>query len=87
MKELVDTVDGLVEITDEPIEVDEFDSRISSGALTGTLEELNEGELIFGSRTAGKWFVREYEDDVEMGGSFFKTEEEAKTYIETLNEK
>ena len=87
MKELVDTVDGLVEITDEPIKVDEFDSRISSGALTGTLEELNEGELIFGSRTAGKWFVREYEDDVEMGGSFFKTEEEAKTYIETLNEK
>ena len=54
---------------------------------TTTLEELNEGELIFGSRTAGKWFVREYEDDVEMGGSFFKTEEEAKAHIETLNEK
>ena len=84
MKELVDTVDGLVEITDDPIEVDEFDSRISSGTLTGTLEELNEGELIFGSRTAGKWFVREYEDDVEIGGSFFNTEEKANAYIETL---
>ena len=54
---------------------------------TTTLEELNEGELIFGSRTAGKWFVREYEDDVEMGGSFFNTEEEAKAHIETLSEK
>ena len=84
MKELVDTVDGLVEITDEPIEVDEYDSRIYSGALTGTLEELNEGELIFGARTAGKWFVREYEDDLEIGGSFFKTEEKANAFIETL---
>jgi len=54
---------------------------------TATLEVLNEGELIFGSRTNGSYFVREYEDDVEMGGSFFNTEEEAKTYIETLYEK
>ena len=54
---------------------------------TATLEELNEGELIFGSRTAGRWFAREYEDGVEMGGHFFKTEEEAKSHIETLNEK
>ena len=51
---------------------------------TTTIEELNEGELIFGSRTAGKWFVREYEDDVEIGGSFFNTEEKANAYIETL---
>ena len=51
---------------------------------TATLEVLNEGELIFGSRTAGKWFVREYEDDVEIGGSFFKTEEKANAYIETF---
>ena len=54
---------------------------------TSTLEVLNEGELIFGARTAGSYFVREYEDDVEMSGSFFKTEEEAKTHMKTLNEK
>ena len=47
---------------------------------TATLEELNEGELIFGSRTAGRWFAREYEDGVEMGGHFFKTEEEGMEY-------
>ena len=54
---------------------------------TSTLEILNEGELIFGTRTAGSYFVREYEDNIEMSGSFFKTEEEAKTHMETLNEK
>tara|TARA_R110000796_G_scaffold107177_1_gene217925 strand:+ start:208 stop:378 length:171 start_codon:yes stop_codon:yes gene_type:complete len=54
---------------------------------TSTLEVLNEGELIFGTRTAGSYFVREYEDDAEMGGSFFKTEEEAKAHMETLTEK
>ena len=54
---------------------------------TATLEVLNEGELIFGTRTAGSYFVREYEDNIEMSGSFFKTEEEAKTHMKTLNEK
>jgi hypothetical protein len=54
---------------------------------SSTLEVLNEGELIFGTRTAGSYFVREYEDNIEMSGSFFKTEEEAKTHMETLNEK
>ena len=85
MKELVDTVDGFVEITDESIEVDEYDSRIYSKPVTTKLEVLNEGELIFGSRTNGSYFVREYEDDVEVGGAFFKTEEEAKTYMKHLN--
>ena len=54
---------------------------------TATLEVLNEGELIFGTRTNGSYFVREYEDDEEVAGSLFNTEEEAKAYIETLNEK
>ena len=54
---------------------------------TTTIEVLNEGELIFGTRTAGSYFVREYEDNIEMSGSFFKTEEEAKTHMKTLNEK
>jgi len=53
---------------------------------TATLEVLNEGELIFGTRTNGSYFVREYEDDEEVAGSFFNTEEEAKAYIEALIE-
>ena len=39
---------------------------------TATLEVLNEGELIFGTRTNGSYFVREYEDDEEVAGSFSK---------------
>ena len=42
-----------------------------------TIEVLEEGELIFGSPTAGKYFVRRYEDETEMGGGFFKTKKEA----------
>ena len=42
-----------------------------------TIEILHEGETIFGSPTAGKYFVRRYENDVEMGGGFFKTKKEA----------
>ena len=46
-----------------------------------TIEVLEEGELIFGSPTAGKYFVRRYEDGEEMSGSFFKTMEEAETDV------
>ena len=46
-----------------------------------TIEVLEEGELIFGSRTGGEYMVREYEDGEEMGGSFFKTIEEAETSV------
>ena len=48
---------------------------------TATLEVLNEGELIFGTRTNGEYFVRRYEDGEEMGGGFFKTMEEAETCV------
>ena len=48
---------------------------------TATIEILNEGETIFGSRTAGEYFVRRYEDEEEMGGSFFETIEEAETNV------
>ena len=33
-----------------------------------TIEVLDEGEKIFGSKTRGEFFVREYEDDLEMSG-------------------
>ena len=42
-----------------------------------TIEVLEEGETIFGSPTTGKYFVRRYEDEIEMGGGFFKTKKEA----------
>ena len=48
---------------------------------TATIEILNEGETIFGSRTVGQYFVRRYEDGEEMGGGFFKTIEEAETEV------
>ena len=46
-----------------------------------TIEVLEPGELIFGSPTAGKYFVRRYEDEEEMGGGFFKTKKEAETHV------
>ena len=48
---------------------------------TATIEVLEEGELIFGSPTAGKYFVRRYEDETEMGGGFFKTKIEAESHV------
>ena len=48
---------------------------------TATIEILEEGETIFGSRTNGEYFVREYEDNEEMGGSFFKTMKEAEARV------
>ena len=48
---------------------------------TATIEILHEGETVFGSRTAGEYFVREYEDGEEMGGGFFKTITEAEARV------
>jgi len=48
---------------------------------TATIEILEEGEIIFGSPTNGEFFVRRYEDGEEMGGSYFKTMEEAETDV------
>ena len=45
------------------------------------IEILCEGEKIFGSPTKGEYFVREYEDDLEMGGAFFLTMEEAEAHV------
>jgi hypothetical protein len=48
---------------------------------TAIIEVIEEGELIFGSPTVGKYFVRRYEDKTEMGGGFFKTKKEAETHV------
>jgi hypothetical protein len=44
---------------------------------TATVEILEEGEKIFGSRTRGEYMVRRFEDDIEMGGEFHYTLTEA----------
>ena len=56
--------------------------KLKKGVMkTATIEILNEGETVFGSRTAGEYFVREYEDGTEMGGGFFLTMEEAEARV------
>ena len=44
---------------------------------TATVEILEEGETIFGSRTSGEYMVRRFEDGVELGGEFHYTIVEA----------
>ena len=53
---------------------------------TATIEVLEQGEKVLGSKTSGKYFVREYENDQEIGGSFFKTRDEAWKYIRIFEE-
>ena len=44
---------------------------------SATVEILEEGETIFGSRTRGEYMVRRFEDGVELGGEFHYTIVEA----------
>ena len=46
-----------------------------------TIEILHEGETVLGSRTNGQYLVREYENKEELGGSFYKTLEEAEAHV------
>ena len=55
--------------------------------ITATLDVLQPEEKVFGSKTSGQYFVRLFEDGLEMSGSFFKTEQEAKDYIEENEDK
>ena len=45
------------------------------------IEILYEGEPVLGSQTNGQYLVREYEDEEELGGSFYKTIEEAEARV------
>ena len=46
-----------------------------------TIETLHEGETVLDSRTNGQYLVREYENKEELGGSFYKTLEEAEAHV------
>ena len=46
-----------------------------------TLEILDPGEKVFGSRTGGRYWVQEFENDEPRGGQFFKTIQEAEKHM------
>ncbi len=50
-----------------------------------TIEILEEGETIFGSRTNGDYFVRRYEDGEEMGGGFSRQWKKLKLKFVNIN--
>ena len=45
------------------------------------IEILYENESVLGSRTNGQYLVREYDNEEELGGSFYKTLEEAEAHV------
>ena len=53
---------------------------------TATIEILSEGELDFSSKTNGQYYVRRFENKESMGGSFFKTMEEAEACVREYQE-
>ena len=53
---------------------------------TATIEKLEKGEMVFGSPTAGEWFVKEFEDGEKVGGCFFETLEGAEKYVKHYTE-
>ena len=50
------------------------------------IEILYEDETVLGSRTNGQYLVREYENEEELGGSFYKTLEEAEARVREYQE-
>jgi|TARA_B100002003_G_C14036411_1_gene499434 hypothetical protein len=49
---------------------------------TTTLEILDEGETVFGSIPAGRYWVQEYIDGQPTGGQFFETLKDASEHIQ-----
>ena len=46
-----------------------------------TIEILKDGEVVLGSTPSGRYMVREYEDDEEMGAEFFDSIYEAEKWV------
>ena len=51
-----------------------------------TIEILHEDETVLGSRTAGEYFVREYENGEERSGSFHKYLHDAVSHVKKYQE-
>ena len=50
------------------------------------IEILYEDESVLGSRTNGQYLVREYDNEEELGGSFYKTLEESEARVREYQE-
>ena len=48
---------------------------------TATIEVLEKGEIVLGSPTVGRYLVKEFVDDRETGGAFFKTLKDADKHV------
>ena len=46
-----------------------------------TIEILNEDEMILDSKTKGQYMVREYENNVEIGGMFYESLSQAELHV------
>tara|TARA_B100001971_G_C17697077_1_gene289853 strand:- start:246 stop:428 length:183 start_codon:yes stop_codon:yes gene_type:complete len=46
-----------------------------------TIEVLAKGEKVLGSPTIGRYMVREYTDERETGGAFYKTLKDADKHV------
>ncbi len=53
---------------------------------TTTLEILDEGETVFGSIPAGRYWVQEYIDGQPTGGQFFETLKDASEHIQKFTD-
>ena len=47
-----------------------------------TIEILNSDEWVLGSKTKGEYMVREFENEVEIGGMFFESLSEAQEHAD-----
>ncbi len=54
---------------------------------TTTLEILDEGETVFGSIPAGRYWVQEFIDGQPSGGQFFETLKDASEHIQKFTDK
>jgi len=53
---------------------------------TTTLEILDEGETVFGSIPAGRYWVQEFIDGQPTGGQFFETLKDASEHIQKFTD-
>lgn len=61
----------------KPIFMEKIPMKIRKAIRKASIEVLDDGEIVMGSRTNGSYMVREYEDGEELGGSFYPNIDEA----------
>lgn len=61
----------------KPMFMEKIQMKIRKAIRKASIEVLDDGEIVMGSRTNGSYMVREYEDGEELGGSFYPNIDEA----------